>query len=123
MQVKPLLIFDGDCGFCTTTANYIAKRSNNSIEIKPWQYVDFTNLPVTSAQCADQVYFLIDGVPYGGHEAFAMILKSQRNVLLKAFGSILMLKALRFITKPAYRLTAKYRHKLPGGTPACRLPR
>jgi len=123
MQVKPLLIFDGDCGFCTTTANYIAKRSNNSIEIKPWQYVDFTNLPVTSAQCADQVYFLIDGVPYGGHEAFAMILKSQSNELLKAFGSILMLKALRFITKPAYRLTAKYRHKLPGGTPACKLPR
>jgi predicted DCC family thiol-disulfide oxidoreductase YuxK len=123
MQAKPLLIFDGDCGFCTTTANYIVKHSKTAIEIKPWQYVDFTNLPVTSEQCADQVYFLIDGVPYGGHEAFAMILRSQRNVSLKAFGSILMLKALRFITTPAYRLTAKYRQKLPGGTPACKLPK
>lgn len=123
MQAKPLLIFDGDCGFCTTTSNYIAKRSKNSIEISPWQFTDFTNLPVTAEQCADQVYFLVEGVPYGGHEAFAMLLKTQKNFLLKAAGSVLMWKALRFITKPAYRLTAKYRHKLPGGTPACKLPR
>lgn len=123
MQAKHLLIFDGDCGFCTTTSNYILKRSQTQIEISPWQYVDFTNLPVTAKQCADQVYFLVGGVPFGGHEAFAMILKSQKNIFLKTVGSILMLKALRWITKPAYRLTAKYRHKLPGGTPACKLPK
>lgn len=120
---KIVLIFDGDCGFCTSTSNYIAKRSKVPIEIIPWQYVDFTNLPITKEDCADQVYLLIDGKSYGGHEGFAMTLRVQPNDFISFIGSVAMSPALRWFAKPTYRLVAKYRHKLPGGTPACKLPR
>lgn len=120
---KIVLIFDGDCGFCTTTANFIVKKSKVEIKATPWQYQDFTGLPITKEQCADQVYLLVDGKPYGGHEAFAMILNVQTNTVLRALGSITKSPALAWIMKPGYRLVAKYRHKLPGGTPACKLPR
>lgn len=120
---KIVLIFDGDCGFCTSTSNYIAKHSKVPIEIIPWQYVDFTNLPITKEDCADQVYLLIDGKHYGGHEGFAMTLRVQPNAFISFIGSVAMSPALRWFAKPTYRLVAKYRHKLPGGTPACKLPR
>ncbi len=119
---KIVLIFDGDCGFCTSTSKYIAKRSKVPIEIIPWQYVDFINLPITKEDCADQVYLLVDGKPFGGHEGFAMILRVQPNAFIRFIGSVAMSKALRWFSKPTYRLVAKYRHKLPGGTPACKMP-
>jgi predicted DCC family thiol-disulfide oxidoreductase YuxK len=119
---KIVLIFDGDCGFCTSTANFIAKHSRVVMEVTPWQFVDFTNLPITQQDCADQVYLLVDGKPYGGHEGFAMTLRVQPNPVLKFLGKTAMSPALRWLAKPTYRLVAKYRHKLPGGTPACKLP-
>jgi predicted DCC family thiol-disulfide oxidoreductase YuxK len=119
---KIVLIFDGDCGFCTTTANFMVKHSKVTIEAKPWQYVDFTNLPITKEDCAEQVYLLVDGKPYGGHEGFAMTLRVQPSKVIRFIGLVAMSKALRWFSKPTYRLVAKYRHKLPGGTPACKLP-
>ena len=120
---KIVLIFDGDCGFCTTTANYIVKKSKVAIKATPWQYQDFSGLPVTKEQCADQVYLLVDDKAYGGHLAFGMILKVQSNPIYKTLGSVINSPALAWIMRPGYRLVAKYRHKLPGGTPACKLPR
>lgn len=119
---KIVLIFDGDCGFCTTTANYIAKKSKVKIQVVPWQFQDFKGLPVTQEQCADQVYLLVNDKPFGGHEAFAMILKVQSNPVFRVLGTIIKSQALSWIMRPSYRLVAKYRHKLPGGTPACKLP-
>ena len=118
-----VLIFDGDCGFCTSTANYLAKHSKVPIQVIPWQYVDFTNLPITKEDCADQVYLLVDGKPNGGHEGFAMTLRVQPSAVVRFIGAAAMSPALRWFAKPTYRLVAKYRHKLPGGTPACKLPR
>lgn len=117
------LIFDGDCGFCTTTANFIVKKSKVEIKATPWQYQDFSGLPVTKEQCADQVYLLVDEKAYGGHQAFGMILKVHTNPIYKTLGSVINSPALAWIMRPGYRLVAKYRHKLPGGTPACKLPR
>ena len=119
---KIVLIFDGDCGFCTTTANYIVKKSKVAIKATPWQYQDFAGLPITKEQCADQVYLLVDGKAYGGHEGFAMTFRVQPNPVVRFIGMVAMSPALRWFAKPTYRLVAKYRHKLPGGTPACKLP-
>jgi len=116
-----VLIFDGDCGFCTTTANFIKRRSSTPIEIHPWQFIDVSQFGLTEAQVSAKVYMVVGGKAFAGHEAFAQILIVQRNILLRAIGHTLMAPPVSWIARPGYALVAKYRHKLPGGTPACKM--
>ena len=121
--VKPVLIFDGDCGFCTSTSNFIAARSSATMNVHAWQLIDVGLYGLTKEQTAAKVYFVVGGKAFSGHEAFAQILLAQRNWLLKAVGFVLMHPPLAWIARPGYSLVARYRHKLPGGTPACEMPR
>jgi len=122
MSSNITLIFDGDCGFCTTAANFIVKHSKTKIVAVPWQRTDLSKFSLTEAQVADQVYLVVGDESFGGHEAFAMVFRVQPNALVRLMGKIMMSKYLRWFAAPTYRLVAKYRHKLPGGTPACKLP-
>jgi predicted DCC family thiol-disulfide oxidoreductase YuxK len=118
---RAVLIFDGDCGFCTSASNFIKAKSSVPIEIHPWQFIDVSEYGLTQAQVAAKVYFVAEGVAYSGHEAFASILARQTNWLLKLAGTALMAPPLCWLARPGYWLVAKFRHKLPGGTPACKL--
>jgi predicted DCC family thiol-disulfide oxidoreductase YuxK len=122
MSSNIILIFDGDCGFCTTAANFMVKHSKTKIVATPWQRTDLSKFSLTEAQVADQVYLVVDEETFGGHEAFAMVFRVQTNSFVRFLGKIMMSKNLRWLAAPTYRLVAKYRHKLPGGTPACKLP-
>ena len=115
------LIFDGDCGFCTSSANFIARHTSTPIEIHPWQFIDVSAYGLTEAQVSAKVYMVVDGVPFAGHEAFAKILIVQPNLFLRAIGHALMAPPFSWLASPAYFFIAKYRHKLPGGTPACKI--
>ena len=123
MNANITLIFDGDCGFCTSAANQIVKLSKTKIVAVPWQFTDLSKFSLTQAEVADQVYLAIDDQNFGGHEAFAMVFRVQPNSLLRFMGKLMMSRYLRWASMPTYRLVARYRHKLPGGTPACKLPR
>jgi predicted DCC family thiol-disulfide oxidoreductase YuxK len=46
----------------------------------------------------------------------------QRNWLLSAVAAVMVVPPFSWLSALSYRLVAKYRHKLPGGTPACKLP-
>jgi len=122
METRSVLIFDGDCGFCTTTANYIERRSSTPISVHPWQFIDVSQFGLTQTQVSAKVYFVVKGKAFAGHEAFAQILISQRNILLRAIGHTMMAPPVSWLARPGYALVAKYRHKLPGGTPACKMP-
>ena len=116
-----VLIFDGDCGFCTSTSNLIAKHSSRPIAAHPWQFIEVAEYGLTQAQTAAKVYFVRGGMAYAGHEAFAQILIWQRNPLLRAVGHVLLVPPLSWVARPGYALVARFRHKLPGGTPACKM--
>lgn len=118
---RPVLIFDGDCGFCTSTANFIVARSSVAIAAHPWQFVDVGLYNLTKEQTAAKVYFVVNGKAFAGHEAFAQILIAQHNLLLRAIGHILMYPPFAWLARPSYFLLAKYRHRMPGGTPACKI--
>jgi predicted DCC family thiol-disulfide oxidoreductase YuxK len=118
---RAVLIFDGDCGFCTSTSNFIKAKSSAPLEIHPWQFIDVSEYGLTQDQVAAKVYFIADGTAYSGHEAFAQILIAQRNFLIRAIGHVLMVPPISWIARPGYSLVARFRHKLPGGTPACKL--
>jgi predicted DCC family thiol-disulfide oxidoreductase YuxK len=88
-ETANVLIFDGDCGFCTSAANFVVARSSVPIEAVAWQMTDVTAFGLTEAQTAARVYFVTGGESFGGHLAFAQILWVQRNRVLKAAGWIL----------------------------------
>jgi predicted DCC family thiol-disulfide oxidoreductase YuxK len=123
MQKPPLLIFDGDCGFCTSAANYILKHSSTKIVAEPFQFLDPSSYGLTLEDVTAKVYLIVDEKKFAGHEAFAVLFQIQNNLLLRVFGKVMLVPPLLWLSKPGYALVAKFRHKLPGGTPACKMPR
>jgi predicted DCC family thiol-disulfide oxidoreductase YuxK len=116
-----VLIFDGDCGFCTTTANYIKKNSSTPIEIHPWQWIELSNFGLTAEEASAKVQVFADGKNFAGHKAFAKVLRLQRQWWFKVLGAIIVIPPFSWGASLGYYFVAKYRHKLPGGTPACAL--
>ena len=117
------LIFDGDCGFCTTSANFIVKASKPKVTTIPYQWADLENFGLTTMQTEKRVYLNVAGENFGGHKAVAKLLRLQPNIVLRALGAISLIPPFSWFAAMLYWLTAKYRHKLPGGTPACALKR
>jgi len=116
-----VLIFDGDCGFCTTTANYIKKHSSTPIEIHPWQWVELRDYGLTREQAAAKVQMVVNGKVYSGHKGFAKMLRLQKQWWFKLLGALAVTPPFSWGARLGYYFVAKYRHKLPGGTPACQL--
>lgn len=117
----PLLVFDGDCGFCTTSAR-AGQRWLGLEHVEPWQFLDLEPLGLTAEQCLQAVQWVdVDGGTVAAERAVIAALRHAGGVW--AFlGSVMNLPVVRQIAGLVYRLVAKYRHKLPGGTPACKLP-
>lgn len=118
----PILIFDGDCGFCTSAANFVERRSKTRIIARPWQTTELAPYKLTREQAQKQVWLVLDGKRYGGHECFCMLLRIQRKPWLTFIGWIFMTKPFGWLAALGYRLVARFRHRLPGGTPACQMP-
>jgi len=116
------LIFDGDCGFCTSTANAGVARSAVPIVAHAWQLTDVTRFGLTEQQTAARVYLVVGDEKFGGHLAFAYLLFIQKNWALKAIGWLLTVPPLCWVASLGYALVARFRHRLPGGTPACKMP-
>jgi predicted DCC family thiol-disulfide oxidoreductase YuxK len=127
--VEVTLIFDGDCGFCTTSANFAVARSKYPIAAVPWQRANLAAFGLTPELASARVYVALSGdgqsgkvSVFGGHGAFAKLFEIQPNVFAKMVGVLMVTPPISWIAAAGYVLVAKYRHKLPGGTPACKLP-
>ena len=118
---RPTLVFDGDCGFCTTVAKHFEKRSRVPIDIAAWQLTDLSRLGLTAYQASAQVYLVFDSKLFGGHEAFAEFMRLQGDPFHRVVASLMRAPGLCRLSAWAYRLVAKNRHRLPGGTPACQM--
>ncbi|MFQ5421852.1 MAG: hypothetical protein ACE5EY_15990 [Anaerolineae bacterium] len=61
--MKPLLIYDGDCGFCTKSALLEQRWSNGRLAITPWQAIpeQLAALGLTAVDGMIQVWLAEDG--------------------------------------------------------------
>jgi len=116
-----VLIFDGDCSFCTSTANYFTKSTAGRVRAEAWQLTDLTKYGLTSEQTIKRVYLIGESKQYEANWAFAKLLTLQTNVFYKLLGYLLFIPPISWLAIPGYYLVARYRHLLPGGTPACKL--
>lgn len=119
----PVLIFDGDCGFCTTTADWIKKNSKVALEIAPYQWTELGQYGLTTEEAAAKVQVVVGDKVFAGHYCMSKLLLIQPNILLKLVGAVMVLPGLDSISAKVYEWIAANRQKLPGGTPACKLPK
>ena len=119
---RPLLVFDGDCGFCTSSAR-AAQRWLRLEHVEQWQFLDLDALGLTRTQCEAAVQWVaVDGTVLPAERAAIAALRHAGGAW-RVVGTVLDLPGLRQLAGSIYRLVARYRYKLPGGTPACRIPR
>jgi predicted DCC family thiol-disulfide oxidoreductase YuxK len=117
-RARPVLVFDGDCAFCTRSA-HVLERIGPDAEVVAWQLTDLAELGITEAQAAEAVQWVqADGTVRSGHEAIAGIL-STAGPVWKVSGRVLLLPGISWLAARVYRLVADNRYRLPGGTPAC----
>lgn len=113
----PVVVFDGDCGFCTRAVEWAQRRS--PIAAVPWQRADLNALGITSEQAQAAVWYADAGRRASGADACAAILQRSPLVGWRFTGYVLALPGVRSLARLGYRIVAANRHRLPGGTPAC----
>jgi predicted DCC family thiol-disulfide oxidoreductase YuxK len=118
-----VLIYDGDCGFCTQTVLWLQARLTTPITVVPWQEIhDLRELGLTEADVSTAVYW-VDA--YGrlsrGHLAAARALTLVKGPL-SILGWIGLVPPATWVTAPAYKLVARFRYRMPGATAACAIP-
>jgi len=117
-----MLVFDGDCGFCTSSARWIEARLPATVEVVPWQECDLDELGLTEADVTTAAYWIDDdGVAHRGHRAIGRSLMASGGAW-RVIGRLVITPPISWLAVPVYALIAKYRYKLPGSTDACRIP-
>jgi predicted DCC family thiol-disulfide oxidoreductase YuxK len=119
---RATFVYDGDCAFCTTCAQFIERRIPTLAHVVPWQFTDLAPLGLTADECEQAVQWVApDGTKAAGPDAVALLLQDAGRAWQYA-GAALELAPVRAAAWPAYRWIAGHRHMMPGGTPACSLP-
>lgn len=125
----PLVIFDGDCAFCTSCVTWAQRYVAPRAVWRPWQSSDLPALGLTVTQCERALQWVdLNSDPDSGSPSHAeggravrLILK-QGRMPWPVIAVLLGLPGIRALVDWAYRVVARHRHRLPGATPACALP-
>lgn len=129
-----LVIYDGDCGFCSRALYWLQSRAPR-IEAQAFQRLsveDLASYALCRADVETAVWFLESHsatLPRGGKYdkktsggiACARALKYTTARKWQIFGGILLLPGVKQIIRGVYPLIARNRHRLPGASDACRL--
>ena len=124
MASTPVLIYDGDCGFCTSSAAWIRARWREQCTAASWQELGDAGLAALGLNATDvsaAAWFIDGDRTLRGERAVAAALKLSRQPW-RGLGLLIDAVPIRWIAALGYRLVARYRYLLPGSTDACRLP-
>lgn len=121
-NMRATLIYDGDCGFCTTCVRFIERHLRTTARIVPWQQAPLADLGVTEQEARDALQWVDQhGRVSAGHAAIARLLIDS-GLPWKLAGRVLLVPPVSWVAAFGYRLVANNRQRLPGGTPACAVP-
>jgi predicted DCC family thiol-disulfide oxidoreductase YuxK len=119
------LVYDGDCGFCTTSANWISRRwpVEGGPTAVPWQRLspdDVAEAHLSEDDFKRAAWWIDGDNRQEGSRAVAHALIAAGGLWAIA-GRILLVPPISWLASLGYRIVARYRYRLPGGTPACRV--
>ena len=116
-----VFLYDGDCGFCTTSARWLQRHATSPARVEAWQHADLPTLGLTAKDCAEALLWVDDGRRMVGPEAVAAYLETSRPSWRTA-GHVLTAPVSRHVTCPVYTWLTHHRGRLPGGSPATAVP-
>jgi predicted DCC family thiol-disulfide oxidoreductase YuxK len=116
------LLYDADCGFCTRTALWLARRRPDRVAIVPWQSVpDLAELGLRAEDLSRQAYWQGSSGPLRGGSAAIAAAMVARGGTATVAGLLIASDAVRPVADVVYRAVAARRHRMPGGTDSCEL--
>lgn len=133
MTARPLLVFDGDCAFCTSSVRWLERVLPGSFDAVPYQWTDLPALELTDEQCRARVRWVGDVArpgttsSSGAHAVGDLLVHGGRTrggvpgAAARVLGLLARVPPTSWAAEGVYRVVAANRHRLPGGTPACRL--
>lgn len=133
LRTGAVLVFDGDCGFCTTSVTWLADRFPGAFAVAPYQRVDLESLGLTARECDEKVQWIGDVTApvttrAEGAAAVGALLRTggrARGGLVglaaRGLGALAVVRPTSYVADAVYAVVAKNRQRLPGGTPACAL--
>ena len=115
------LIFDGDCSFCTWSAEWARRRLPPGSDTTPWQFVeDLSRYGLTEHDAARFAYWIdADGRAHRGHLAVAETWRAIGGGW-GLLGIMIRVPPISWLAAGVYAMVSRIRHRLPGATPACR---
>lgn len=119
-----VLLYDGDCGFCARSASFLRRHISTPARVVAWQVADLPPLGLTAQECASVLHYVAGGRISTGPVAIADVLRSaagRRGYGWRVLGRLLSLPPVLLLAWPVYRMVARNRHRLPGGTATCEL--
>lgn len=117
----PVLVFDGDCAFCSSSVRVARKLVRRMPPVVPYQRAPLERLGLTTEQCRTALQYVArDHRVHTAHDAVSAVLLSA-GMGWWFIGALLRLPGVHWLSGVAYRWVARNRHRLPGGTPACSL--
>ncbi len=122
--MAPVLLFDGDCGLCSSLARFATARlrpagDDAAYAVLPYQDYDLASVGLTEAQCTQALQWVDErGHRHSAQDAVARLLLASRWWARPA-GALLLAPGVHAVAGAAYRWVSRNRHRLPGGTPAC----
>ena len=122
---EPLLIFDGDCSFCSAAAQWVSRKwiGGNEAQLIPRQELTpsrLAELQLTEEDVTCAAWWIEDGMKFRGHLAVA------HSLLLAAHGWRIVGRVLLvgWVQRPAaygYEVVVRNRFRLSRGSAACRV--
>ena len=113
-----MLVYDGDCGFCTATARWVERRLSDDYQVVPSQQIDLGALSLTEDDVARSAWWIgSDGTRGDDHRSIAGALRAMGGIW-PAVGRLLTLGPISPLARGVYRLVAnnRYRIRWPGAT-------
>lgn len=119
----PLLVFDGDCAFCSSSVRFAQRWIKRMPAAQPYQFLDLEPLGLTAEGCNAAVqYVAADRTVHSAHDAVSQLLRAAGRGWW-VLGQVMRVPGVHWLSGVAYRWVARNRYRLPGGTAACALPR
>ena len=115
-----VLLFDGECSFCTSATDWISENVKVAPRVLPYQWADLDSYGITEAEAASKLWLLTTDHHYGGASALSALLRNQPTPWARFVGWVTSVPPLSFVAQLLYAIVAAMRDQLPGGTPACR---
>lgn len=108
----PILVYDGDCGFCGRCADWIAARLPADASVVASQQADLAAVGLTEQQATDAAWWIdCDGTQHRCHRAIAAALRACGGAWAR-LGRALTWPGISLLAAGVYELIARNRHRL-----------